>query len=139
MVKVNTVLLPIKAHYFFFMAGNGNSESSVCDMPVLYYFILFAAMGPILPQLPVYGKQLGISPVVMGTVTGILPILFLLSKPLFGFIVDRFQTYRKVIFILLVLSMGFFYALIYFIPERLTGSHVVPYVDLKRCNNVSTR
>ncbi|XP_031773730.1 major facilitator superfamily domain-containing protein 6-A isoform X2 [Apis florea] len=42
-MKLNYMQLPIKAHYFFFMA----------------------AMGPILPFLPVYGKQLGISALIM--------------------------------------------------------------------------
>jgi hypothetical protein len=40
------------------------------------------ALGPIFPQLPVYGKELGISSVVMGTVTGILPFAFLVATSL---------------------------------------------------------
>lgn len=96
MIHINKQLLPIKAHFFFFMA----------------------AMGPILPQLSVYGKELGISPVVMGTVTGILPILFLLAKPAFGLLVDVFRHYRKAIFLGLILATSASYAFLYFVPSR---------------------
>ncbi|XP_066259293.1 major facilitator superfamily domain-containing protein 6 isoform X2 [Euwallacea similis] len=93
-MKINRYLLPIKAHYFFFMS----------------------AMGPILPQLSVYGKEMGISTVVMGTVTGILPVTFLIAKPLFGVLVDVYRDYRKTIFMLLIFIMTLSYALIAFIP-----------------------
>jgi hypothetical protein len=43
-LNINKELLPVKAHYFFFMA----------------------ALGPILPQINVFGRQLGVSPSVMG-------------------------------------------------------------------------
>ncbi|KYN05808.1 PREDICTED: major facilitator superfamily domain-containing protein 6 [Cyphomyrmex costatus] len=98
-MKINYTQLPIKAHYFSFMA----------------------AMGPILPFLPVYGKQLGISPLVMGSITAILPILFLIAKPAFGFIVDYFYTRRKLIFIALLATTSSCYILMYFLPA-LPGS-----------------
>lgn len=47
-------------------------------------------MGPILPQLSVLGKQIGIAPEVMGYITSILPVMYVLAKPLFGFIADYF-------------------------------------------------
>ncbi|KAL6263024.1 hypothetical protein P5V15_005820 [Pogonomyrmex californicus] len=93
-MKVNYTQLPIKAHYFFFMA----------------------AMGPILPFLPVYGKQLGISPLIMGSITAILPILFLIAKPTFGFVVDYFHTWRKLIFIALLAVTSGCYIFMYFLP-----------------------
>ncbi|XP_014208100.1 major facilitator superfamily domain-containing protein 6-B [Copidosoma floridanum] len=93
-IVVNAKQLPIKAHYFFFMA----------------------AMGPILPFLPVYGKQLGVSPFVMGIITAVLPLLFFLAKPSFGFIVDRYRTHRRAIFIALLASTSACYVLMYFLP-----------------------
>ncbi|XP_011261876.2 major facilitator superfamily domain-containing protein 6 [Camponotus floridanus] len=93
-MKINYMQLPVKAHYFFFMA----------------------AMGPILPFLPVYGKQLGISSLVMGSITAVLPILFLISKPAFGFVVDYFRTWRKLIFIILLATTSGCYILMYFLP-----------------------
>lgn len=47
-------------------------------------------MGPILPQINVFGKQLGISPDVMGLITSILPILYILAKPAVGYLMDYF-------------------------------------------------
>ncbi|XP_011164629.1 major facilitator superfamily domain-containing protein 6 [Solenopsis invicta] len=93
-MKINYKQLPIKAHYFFFMA----------------------AMGPILPFLPVYGKQLGVSPLIMGSITAILPILFLIAKPAFGFVVDYFRTWRKLIFIVLLAVTSSCYIFMYFLP-----------------------
>lgn len=93
-MKINYTQLPIKAHYFFFMA----------------------AMGPILPFLPVYGKQLGVSPLIMGSITAILPILFLIAKPAFGFVVDYFRAWRKSIFIALLAVTSSCYIFMYFLP-----------------------
>ncbi|XP_011312345.1 major facilitator superfamily domain-containing protein 6 [Fopius arisanus] len=122
-VKINGHQLPIKAHYFFFMA----------------------AMGPILPFLPVYGKQLGVSSVAMGTITAILPFLFLLSKPVFGFLVDYFRNWRKTIFIGILIGCSLSFVLLYCLPripelpkdaesnENFTRALVCG--DLKPCTN----
>lgn len=48
-------------------------------------------MGPILPQLSVIGKQIGIPPDVMGYITAVLPVLYVLAKPLVGFLADYFM------------------------------------------------
>uniref|UniRef100_A0A1B0GBJ0 Major facilitator superfamily associated domain-containing protein n=1 Tax=Glossina morsitans morsitans TaxID=37546 RepID=A0A1B0GBJ0_GLOMM len=95
MVKINKRLLPIKAHFLFFMA----------------------AMGPILPQLSVLGKQIGIAPEVMGYITSVLPIMYVIAKPLFGFVADYFTKLRKLIFIGLIFAMTLAYAAFYFIPQ----------------------
>ncbi|XP_031843125.1 major facilitator superfamily domain-containing protein 6 [Nomia melanderi] len=93
-MKLNYKQLPIKAHYFFFMA----------------------AMGPILPFFPVYGKQLGISALVMGSITAVLPILFLIAKPAFGFLVDYFDSRRKTIFVILLAGTSISFICMYFLP-----------------------
>lgn len=72
-------------------------------------------MGPILPFLPVYGKQLGISALIMGSITAILPILFLIAKPTFGFLVDYFYSWRKTIFIILLTATSSCYICMYFL------------------------
>ncbi|XP_044257870.1 major facilitator superfamily domain-containing protein 6-A-like [Tribolium madens] len=92
-MKINTKLLPIKLHYFFFMA----------------------AVGPILPQLPLFGKDLGISPVVMGTITGMLPFTFLITKPIFGLAVDVWRNQRKTIFTFVILLMTISFGALYFL------------------------
>lgn len=47
-------------------------------------------MGPILPQINVFGKQLGISPDIMGFVTSFLPFMYMPAKPLIGYLIDYF-------------------------------------------------
>ncbi|XP_076650977.1 major facilitator superfamily domain-containing protein 6 [Halictus rubicundus] len=117
-MKLNYKQLPVKAHYFFFMA----------------------AMGPILPFLPVYGKQLGISPVVMGSITAILPILFLIAKPAFGFLVDYFDSWKKTIFMTILGATSICYICMYFLPalpRSVLPDHMfenVSCASLKQCS-----
>lgn len=54
----------------------------------------------------------------MGTVTGILPFAYLIAKPLFGFLVDLYRDYRKVIFMGLIITMASCYSFITTIPKR---------------------
>lgn len=130
---INKERLPIKAHYFFFMAGMYSNQMQMLNrMQLSVYFVL--AMGPILPQLSVFGKQLGISTIVMGSVTGILPILFLIAKPLFGFLVDKFRQKRKIIFISLVVIMGIFYALIHFVEGQEIKNYNLTCSQVQICN-----
>ncbi|CAH0756951.1 unnamed protein product [Diatraea saccharalis] len=93
-LKIDRRLLPIKAHFFFF----------------------FAALGPVLPQLNVFGRQLGVSPAVMGMVTAVLPLLWATAKPLFGYVVDYWPTHRKLIFMLLIAVMTGSYCCLWFLP-----------------------
>jgi hypothetical protein len=68
-LKVSKDLLPIKAHYFFFMGS----------------------LGPILPQMVLFGRQLGVSPTVMGFFLSMLPFLYFFAKPLVGWLADYFS------------------------------------------------
>ncbi|XP_071447805.1 signal recognition particle subunit SRP72 [Hetaerina americana] len=112
-MKVNYKLLPVKVHYFFFMA----------------------ASGAVLPYLQVMGKQLGISEVVMGSVTALLPPLYLLAKPLFGVIVDHFSAKRRHIFLLVLAGQNITYGLLYFIP-RLKGAEHLPSAIVNETSSV---
>ncbi|XP_025074837.1 uncharacterized protein LOC105430126 [Pogonomyrmex barbatus] len=103
-MKINYSQLPIKAHYFFFMA----------------------AMGPIVPYLSVYGKQLGVSSVVIGSIVAILPIAYLIATIIFGYIADYFNTWRKAIFVTILVLTTVFYIFLYFlpsIPEPILSDH----------------
>ncbi|PSN39063.1 hypothetical protein C0J52_10097 [Blattella germanica] len=60
---------------------------------------------------------LGVSEVVMGSITAILPILFLVAKPVFGLVVDYFQEQRKTVFMGLLCAMSTCYVMLYFIPQ----------------------
>ncbi|XP_041989069.1 major facilitator superfamily domain-containing protein 6 [Aricia agestis] len=92
--KIDKGLLPIKIHFFFF----------------------FAALGPLLPQMNVYGRQLGVSPQAMGLVTAVLPLLWAAAKPIFGYIVDFFPRQRKLVFMLLIVVMSGSYCGLWFLP-----------------------
>ncbi|KAJ2948798.1 hypothetical protein O0L34_g8056 [Tuta absoluta] len=93
-IQINRKLLPVKAHFFFF----------------------FAALGPILPQLNVYGRQLGVSAEVMGYVTAGLPLLWAAAKPAFGYVVDYWPNHRKLVFMFLIIVMTGSYSGLWFIP-----------------------
>ncbi|VVD04992.1 unnamed protein product [Leptidea sinapis] len=92
--KVDRGLLPVKIHFFFF----------------------FAALGPLLPQMNVFGRQLGVSPGVMGLVTAVLPLLWAAAKPIFGYVVDFWPNHRKLVFMLLIATMSGSYCGLWFLP-----------------------
>ncbi|XP_052754961.1 major facilitator superfamily domain-containing protein 6 isoform X1 [Galleria mellonella] len=92
--KIDKGLVPIKVHFFFF----------------------FAALGPLLPQINVFGRQLGVSPGVMGMVTAVLPLLWAAAKPLFGYVVDFWPAHRKLVFMLLITVMTGSYCCLWFLP-----------------------
>lgn len=94
-------------------------------------------MGPILPQLQVFGKEMGVSSVVMGSINGVLPIVFLLAKPAFGLLVDIFRNKRKAIFMGLIVLMTVCYGLMNFIPSAPKQTYYHKDVDchqLDTCN-----
>ena len=54
-------------------------------------------MGPILPQINVFGKQLNIGPDVMGLITSVLPLMYVLAKPVVGYLIDYFTVRSPVL------------------------------------------
>ncbi|KAK3919490.1 Major facilitator superfamily domain-containing protein 6 [Frankliniella fusca] len=117
MVKFNAKLLPVKAHFFFFMAS----------------------MGPILPFTIVFGKQLGISEIVMGTVSAVLPLLFLVAKPAFGYLADYFQRQRKLLFISVICLMCGAHILLYFVPAASIHPFTVNNISCQEINSCNTK
>ncbi|KAA0194379.1 hypothetical protein HAZT_HAZT001866, partial [Hyalella azteca] len=70
---------------------------------------------PVLPFLMVVGQQLGVPLSVQGAVTGITLLMVVFIKPLIAAAADSFPSFRKFIFILLLVFMTIFYSSIYFI------------------------
>ncbi|XP_032592051.1 major facilitator superfamily domain-containing protein 6 isoform X2 [Drosophila grimshawi] len=92
--SIDKELLPMKAHYFLFNAGTA----------------------PVVPFMPQLAQQLGYSPVVVGTIYMILPIIGLLAKPIFGYIADRYHKHRFLFLAgQLLTAVAFF--LIMFVPS----------------------
>lgn len=92
-MKVNMKLLPIKAHYF----------------------LIFAGTAPILPFLPVYARQQGISPAGIGLMYTVLPFVGLIVKTASGALSDWLRIHRSMFLSSIVIcALGFFS--IYFTP-----------------------
>ncbi|XP_024884622.1 major facilitator superfamily domain-containing protein 6-like [Temnothorax curvispinosus] len=116
-MKINYGHLCIKAHYFFFVASTGVSY----------------------PYIPVYGKQIGVSPLVIGIIGTFFSILHLITKPVCGFIMDYSQ-WKKLIFIVLVALSSCSYVSIFFLPSlpgpMLLDQHFqnISYASLSTCD-----
>ncbi|XP_024869633.1 uncharacterized protein LOC112453245, partial [Temnothorax curvispinosus] len=116
-MKINYKYLCIKAHYFFFAASTGVSY----------------------PYIPVYGKQIGVSPLVIGTIGTVFSILHLITKIVCGFIIDYSQ-WRKFIFIILIMLQSGSEVSIFFLPSlpgpMLLDQHFqnISYVSLSNCD-----
>ncbi|KAK1336485.1 hypothetical protein QTO34_002514 [Cnephaeus nilssonii] len=57
----------------------------------VFYFFFYAAYGSLYPLLPVYYKQLGMSPSQSGLLVGIRYFIEFCSAPFWGVVADRFQ------------------------------------------------
>ncbi|XP_050443466.1 major facilitator superfamily domain-containing protein 6-A-like isoform X2 [Adelges cooleyi] len=94
LIQLDVKMLPMKVHYFLYMGG----------------------VAPIVSFLPTIAKQLGYSPMVVGTIYAILPILSLITKPVVGAIVDQYRV-KKTVFLIFILISGLISFALMFIPE----------------------
>lgn len=92
---VNKVLLPVKGIYFTFLA----------------------AIGDLLPFIPVYMKQLGLSSTEAGIIYGVMPFISFFTRPLFGAIADKTRRHKAVL-ICCSLMTGLLYGLLLVTPEK---------------------
>ncbi|XP_041457236.1 major facilitator superfamily domain-containing protein 6-like [Lytechinus variegatus] len=74
-LHINRALLPIKAVYFTHLAG----------------------LASLVPYLPLYMSQLGLSATQIGLIRGLEPLLALIFTHLWGSIADSFNTHRAVL------------------------------------------
>lgn len=81
-------------------------------------FVSFWATGTgsVVPFMSVYARQLGFSTFVVGSIYSILPILGLISKPLFGAIADRYQRHKCMFLFFILLTIVSFYAINFITP-----------------------
>lgn len=85
--SVNTQLLPLKAHFFLYLAGQA------C----------------VYPYLAVIGRQIGINAAMIAIIFSLTPLAAVILKPICGFVIDRTQNATAVIVFLqvvLVISHG---------------------------------
>nr|XP_027231850.1 uncharacterized protein LOC113823423 [Penaeus vannamei] len=93
-MKIAKKLLPLKAHYFFFLG----------------------CMSPVLPFLMVVALQLGVPVSVQGTIYATSLLLTVLGKPLIAALADCFPNFRKAIFLVVITIMVVSYSCVRFIP-----------------------
>lgn len=77
-------------------------------------FGYYATQAILLPLLPIYFKQIGYTPQDIGLFMMVGPFVSVFAQPLWGYISDRFQTLKKLVLVLWLLtiasSVGLFYA-----------------------------
>lgn len=90
------------------LASSSSPSMSCCDRMCLhvnrkllvskiFYFFFYAAYGSLHPLLPVYYKQLGMSPSRSGLLVGIRYFIEFCSAPFWGMVADRFQKGKMVL------------------------------------------
>ncbi|XP_053327824.1 major facilitator superfamily domain-containing protein 6 isoform X2 [Spea bombifrons] len=85
----------------------------------VFYFFFYSAYGSLYPLLPVYYKQLGMSPTQSGMLVGIRYFIEFCSAPFWGVIADRFRK-GKIVLLFSVLCWVLFNLGIGFVkPARL--------------------
>ncbi|OWF35989.1 major facilitator superfamily domain-containing protein 6-A-like [Mizuhopecten yessoensis] len=105
-VKWNTInmgLLPIKAFFFLSLAG----------------------VGVLLPFIALYMKQIGLTTSQTGFIYGVMPFIGFFTRPIFGYISDRWKKHKLVLITCCVLT-GIFYLLLLYVPHSQSG-----YIDVK--------
>ena len=68
------------------------------------YYIIFSAIGSLMPFIPVYMKQLGLSPTEAGILIGAMPFVSFFVQPVFGAIADKTRKHKLVLICCLILS-----------------------------------
>jgi MFS transporter, PPP family, 3-phenylpropionic acid transporter len=74
--------------------------------PKLFYFCFYAAGAALMPFLPLFYAQQGISGSRIGLLTGLPPLISLLSAPLWGGVADVSQQHRRALLIAIAGSIG---------------------------------
>lgn len=82
--------------------------------------VFVSAVGDLLPFIPLYMKQIGLSSTQTGIIYGIMPFVGFLVRPIIGALLDKFQKH-KLGLILCILFSGVFYMLMLVIPSDTTS------------------
>lgn len=111
--KINTHLVPMKAHYFLYNAGTA----------------------PVVPFLPTFARQLGFSAVAVGTLYTALPVAGMLAKPACGAIADRLHLHKSFFLAAIAITAVAFLAT-GFIPESSTPPLTAAHLDCGSLTNL---
>ncbi|XP_064637971.1 major facilitator superfamily domain-containing protein 6-like [Lineus longissimus] len=92
-MRINKKLLPVKLFYFFFFAG----------------------VSILLPYMPLYQKQLGMTKVEAGIINALIPFVGSLARPLLAVIADKVNRHKLMLLLCCVLA-GILHSLLVLVP-----------------------
>ncbi|XP_060559763.1 major facilitator superfamily domain-containing protein 6-like [Ruditapes philippinarum] len=93
-------------------------------LPVkLIYFTFLAAVGDLLPFIPIYMKQLGLSSTEAGIIYGVMPFIAFFVRPLFGAVADKLRRHKLVLMICAFLT-GVLYCLLLVTPAKTSNDEM---------------
>lgn len=72
----------------------------------LFYFVFFAGIGSLVPFFNIYLQQQGLNGQQIGLLSAVLPLVALVSNPLWGALADRWQIHRQVLALCAFVSGG---------------------------------
>ncbi|KAF6209321.1 hypothetical protein GE061_015068 [Apolygus lucorum] len=70
----------------------------------LYFFCYNGGTSPIVPYIPIMAKSIGYSTTHVGALLTTIPILSLLTKPLFGSIADKFSIHKMMFLVIIAVN-----------------------------------
>lgn len=73
--------------------------------PKAYYFCYYAAMACLMPYLPLYYRQIGLTGAQIGLLAGISPIMTWIAAPFWGALADSTGRHRTILTVTMVGSM----------------------------------
>jgi len=104
----------------------------------LFYFTFIGALGVVISFAVIFLKQVGLSALQIGIISGIRPILGFISAPAWGALADRYNI-RRVLMLVSMFAWLVFYGGLYFIqaPARRDGLSGHDYVDSLQVTNAT--
>ncbi|XP_045204652.2 major facilitator superfamily domain-containing protein 6-like [Mercenaria mercenaria] len=104
------------------------------------YFTFLAAVGDLLPFIPVYMKQLGLSSTETGIIYGVMPFIAFFVRPLFGAVADKLRRHKLVLMICTFLT-GVLYCLLLVTPTKTSTTDIENKMMIRtqiQCNPIDS-
>lgn len=89
------------------------------------YFILFAAIAVLLPFIPVYMRQLGLSPAESAIILSITTALTGIVRAIVGIVADKLNRHRLIMFLCCIFGGIFHFCIMFAPPESSRSNHSV--------------
>lgn len=116
-----------------------NKTGNWVSLSKAFYFFYFAAMATLLPFLVLYFNQLGLSGRQIGTLTGMAPLMTLISASFWGGVADSTQQHQRVLWLTIVgavvfaliisVAQTFWWLLLLVIGYAFLAGPIIPLID----------